>query len=172
MRLAFAGQARSGKDTAIDYLMTKVDKPIKIHIADGVYSTARYMLSKLVIDNTDPKIRKLLQEIGSAGRNYSEDFWICKMLEDIGMAEYQGYKNIFITGVRYPNEIAKLREIGFRVVCIDRGVGQRLSDGATHTGHHSETSINPKNFDAADKIINNGTLLDFFGTLNARFQLE
>jgi hypothetical protein len=161
MRLAFAGQARSGKDTAIDFLMTKVSKPIKLHVASGVYSTARFMLSQLVIDNTDPKMRKLLQDIGSAGRTYSEDFWVCKLVEDIGMAEYQGYENIFVTGIRYPNEIAKLHELGFRVIYVSRNIGSRLDEGASHTNHHSETSISASDFDQKDMIVNNGTLEEF-----------
>ena len=168
MRLAFAGQARSGKDTAIDFLMTKVDKPVKIHVAEGVYSTARFMLSQLVIDNTNPKMRKLLQDIGSAGRTYSEDFWVCNMVEDIGMAEYQGYKNTFITGIRYPNEIAKLRELGFRVIYVSRNIGSRLDEGASHINHHSETSISASDFDEKDIIYNNGTLEEFKATLLAR----
>lgn len=162
MRLAFAGQSRAGKDTAIDYLMTKADRPVKLHVAGGVYSTARFMLNEQIIDNTDPKMRKLLQDIGSAGRNYSEDFWVNKLVEDIYLAELQRYENIFITGIRYPNEVAKLRELGFRVVYITRDVGLRVNDGASHMAHHSETSLTPYDFDAKDIITNNGTLEEFY----------
>ena len=168
MKLAFAGQSRSGKDTAIDYLMTLVDKPCKLHIAEGVYSTARFMTGQQVIDNKDPAMRKLLQDIGSAGRNLSPDFWLRKLEEEIYQVTYQGCKEVFITGIRYPNEIERLRELGFRVIYLWRHLGDRLDDGASHTEHHSETSISPNFFPDEDIIMNYGTLEEFKTALRER----
>ena len=168
MRLAFAGQSRAGKDTAIDYLMTLVDKPMKLHIAEGVYSTARFMTGQQVIDNKDPAMRKLLQEIGSAGRNFSSDFWLRKLEEEIYQVTYQGCKEIFITGVRYPNEVHRLRELGFRVIYVMRSVGHRLDEGASHLDYHSENSLDADHFPYEDIIVNNGTLEEFKEALKSR----
>jgi hypothetical protein len=168
MLLAFAGKQRSGKDTAVKIAMEVANRPVSLHIAEGIYRVAKLMLNKLIIDNTDPKIRKLLQDIGSAGRNYYEDFWVKNLVDDINDAKIQGYEDIFITGIRYPNEIAKLRELGFRVIYVSRNIGSRLDEGASHTNHHSETSISSSDFDEKDIIYNNGTLEEFKATLLAR----
>lgn len=168
MRIAFAGQSRSGKDTAIDYLMTLVDKPCKLHIAEGVYSTVRFMTGQQVIDNKDPAMRKLLQDVASAGRTLSPDFWLRKLEEEIYQVTYQGCKELFITGIRYPNEVNRLRELGFRVIYIWRNLGNRLDEGASHIEHHSETSISTNDFPDEDIIINNGTLEEFKAVLRER----
>lgn len=168
MRLAFAGQSRAGKDTAIDYLMTLVYTPVKLHVAEGVYSTARFMTGQQVINNKDPAMRKLLQDIGSAGRNLSPDFWLRKLEGEIYQVSYQRYENIFITGIRYPNEIERLRELGFRVMYIMRNIEHRLAEGASHNEHHSETSISANFFPDEDIIINNGTLEEFKTALRER----
>ena len=170
MRIAFAGQSRSGKDTAIDYLMTLADRPVKLHIADSVYSTARFITNEQVIDNTDPRMRKLLQDIGTAGRNFSEDFWLKKLEDEIYKVEYQRFENIFITGIRYPNEVARLRELGFRVIYLTRDLDVRVSAGASNLAHHSETSLSTNDFNHADILSNNGTLEEFKAALLARLQ--
>ena len=166
MRLAFAGKARSGKDTAVDYLLAELPyRSVKLHVADPIYSMARLMLDETKIDNTKPKIRKLLQDIGSAGRDYTENFWVNKLLEEIFKVQHEGYNNIFITGIRYPNEVEALRRSGFRVVYLHRNEDQRITDGASNLEHHSENSLRPEMFPAEDVIYNIGTREEFIQTI-------
>lgn len=166
MKVAFAGNSRSGKDTAVDYLLKELPyKSCKLHVADPIYTMARLMLDETKIDNTKPKIRKLLQDIGSAGREYTENLWVNKLLEEIFKVQHEGCNNIFITGVRYQNEVEALRRAGFRVIYLYRNEDQRVTDGASNLEHHSENSLRPEMFPAEDVIYNIGTREEFIQTI-------
>jgi hypothetical protein len=169
MKIAFAGKARSGKDTAVDYLMSKLDgTSVKIHVADPIYTLARNMLETPVINNKIPKIRKLLQDLGSAGREFNPNFWVNKLIEEVCRAEHEMYENIFITGIRYPNEVEALRRAGFRVVYLYRNEIDRVVDGASNTTHHSENSLNENMFPAEDVVYNISTVDEFKQELSLR----
>ena len=100
MRIAFAGQSRSGKDEAISYLAKQTTGSwIKLHIADEIYSIANRIKGDDV-DNTNPDDRRLLQDIGMAGRRFNSNVWIDKLIQNIDQFDYYKTERIFVTGIR------------------------------------------------------------------------
>ena len=86
------------------------------------------------------EVRRLLQALGTdVGRNMiSEDVWVDVMRHKITNTE----GNVVFTGVRYPNELRMLHELGGTAAWVNR---PGLPEGDTHT---SETSLGQRDFDA------------------------
>jgi len=169
MRIAFAGQSRSGKDEAISYLSKQIQTSwIKLHIADEIYSIARRIKGDDII-NTDPKDRRLLQDIGMAGRRHDPDVWIDNLCQTIDQFDYYRTENIFITGIRFENEVKKLRQQGFTVILLKRDKLLREELGAPREPHESEAPLDEGLFNQDDIIHNNSSLANFHKSLHDRF---
>lgn len=169
MKVAFAGQSRSGKDEAIDFLMKNVEgEKIKLHIADDIYRMASQIKGSR-IDNLLPADRRLLQDIGMAGRRYNPEVWIKALVENIREQESYKIDNIFITGIRFANEIKALREIGVQVVLLKRDDALRYEYGAPKDPHETEVPLEDGLFIPDDIIHNNSSLFLFHKSLYDRF---
>jgi hypothetical protein len=129
--IGLVGYARTGKDTAADYLATLGYKKVGFAdrlkayilaidpIVDGdrdkfdTFEPVR--LSQLVTEigmesakNMYPEVRGLLERAGNQGRElFGHDFWVNQLLDH----ERPGWGNsIVIKDVRYPNEAAVIQE--------------------------------------------------------------
>lgn len=166
MRLAFVGAMRSGKDTAAEFLEKKYDG-ITLKFADPIYHIEtmvyKYLEKPIPADKT--KRRQFLQFIGTEfGRNtVGEDIW-CEIMErQIKYFELcdDCFPNFFITDVRFPNEVALCKKLGFNLVYISRLNVDRKQAGATQTDHISENALSSDITDKMYQLSNYGTLDQF-----------
>lgn len=163
MKLGFIGQMRAGKDTAANYLremhfghIMKFADPI-YEIQDFAYKTAGFSLGP------GEKDRHLLQWIGTEwGRTKDPDIWV-KVLERRLNVLRDDFE-VYITDVRFPNEIKMLKRLGFTIVMIYADDEIRVARGATHETHVSE-SYSRTCDDYDFRIENNGTLEEFYRRL-------
>jgi hypothetical protein len=164
--LGISGWARSGKDTAADYLVENHGY-MKVSFSTPM-KEAMYRLNPRItvneVQNTalrigvdiygweglkdrSPDIRGLLQRFGTEiGREmFDENFWVDYALNSIP----DGGKAV-ISDVRYPNEADAIRQLGGKVYRVER-------DGVFAANEHaSEHALDAYKFDG--KIQNNGTI--------------
>lgn len=167
--VGLAGYARSGKDTAALALIEDgfERRAFADKLRDFLYrlnpsiSGSLWSLAEIVdavgweqAKAETPEIRALLQRCGTdAGRKVlGENVWVDATMRDLPALTV-------ITDVRFPNEVAAIRERGGVVLRIVReGVGAfRQESGETH---ESETALDSTRFDAT--IHNNGTMADLY----------
>ncbi|MFE5159142.1 hypothetical protein ACFRNT_11520 [Streptomyces sp. NPDC056697] len=172
--IGILGRARSGKDTAGRWLVEnrgynrvafadplreaalKLD-PWIVHEGDYAYSDWKERLSETVADNgwerakETLEVRRLLQQLGHSIRTLDEDFWLRQALKTADEASERTGLPCVITDVRYPNEVAALRERGWHLVYIDR-------PGVEQLDHPSERLTWPD----ADYVIHNDSDLSHF----------
>ena len=180
MKIGFGHKQRSGKDTAADYIISKYGG-MKLKFADPLYEIESlcHKFVNLPPPNTYTKAqrRNFLQFIGTQwGRTLDYDLWAKMMDEKLTKFEslYQPCPslfrsseldtNIFVTDVRFPNEVAVLKKHGFTIVRIDRE--EELRDLTGNPNHESEVSLDGHHY--YDYIIdNNSSLNDFYSKLDA-----
>ena len=140
--IAFIGKARSGKDTAASFLVrersyTRVAfadplKEMALRIDPLVRTQSAWeppvRLAKLVGDvgweyakDNYPEVRRLLQSIGQAQRDFDPDYWVNVVRRKLNAAESWNLP-VVVTDVRYRNEAEMLQARGFRLVRIIRPV--------------------------------------------------
>lgn len=118
--IGFVGLAGSGKTYAATWFRFRTGKGSVWSFAGEIKTIAKSMGWDGVKDDRG---RKLLQQIGSAGRAYDPWTWISKMPID---------QPIIIDDVRFTNEAEAIRDVGGIVVRIIR-------PGLTPMNHESET---------------------------------
>jgi len=114
LRIAFGHKARSGKDTACDYIATKL-RTQRIRFAEGVYDIAEYSQKRL----GKPAVKDpgLLQLIGEGFRqHYGPTVWIEGALKNLD-ADADA---IVVSDMRYRAEAEALKRAGFTLIRIDR----------------------------------------------------
>lgn len=102
-----------------------------------------------------PEARRLLQNLGTeVGRNMiGEHTWVQVMARKIDDHRGAGHP-VVVTGIRFPNEIQMIEELGGQAVWIDRPGIQAPTERAA--AHASENSVSEGDF--AYVIRNNTTL--------------
>lgn len=101
-----------------------------------------------------PDVRQFLQRLGTdVGRNMiDQNVWVRAAGRKIEEMRAAG-KNVLITGIRYPNELAMVRELGGTTFWVERpGMPAEASDG-----HESEHALSLRDF---EHVIHNGGDLD------------
>jgi hypothetical protein len=169
MIIGLCGYAQSGKDTAADLLaqygferrafadalrevVYRIDPLIPIP-ADSLDGT--YRLQHIVdgwgwdfAKTAYPEVRRLLQVTGTEAvrQVLGESIWVDHIMDGI-----VGDENIVITDVRYPDEVAAVKEAGGIVVWIHRdGVGpvnSHASDNALSAENADYILFNPGDID-------------------------
>lgn len=187
--IGIIGKARSGKDTAADYLVrangyTRLAfaDPLKemalsidplIPTANALHGRIYVRLSDLIRDvgweyakDTYPEVRRLLQHMGQTVRQYDDEFWITAMRRKLSKAEANNIP-VVVTDVRYPNEADMLRARGFKLVRIVRPpTGQAVTMAeARAAAHSSETALDDYRADAV--IYNTASIPDLERRLSA-----
>lgn len=102
-----------------------------------------------------PEYRRLLQAFGTdVMRNmFGENVWVDLAAQRIEELREEGKENIVITGIRYPNELRMLVNLGGQSIWVDR-------TSSVASTHSSETSVHPSQFDSV--LDNTGTLEDLY----------
>ncbi|QAB08559.1 ORF77 [Ictalurid herpesvirus 1] len=150
--LAFAGRMGSGKDHACDYCISKIGGE-KVHVFDAGLMRATKFLGRPI---EKPRDRPFLQAIGDLGRRLDANFWVRDAVEKIVAPMWSRGVNVFITGVRFPNEIEALAGLGVRTVLIRR---PRILTGSPMERHPSETALDE--YRDCLEILNDSTIAAF-----------
>jgi len=182
--VGIGGPLGSGKDALADYLVenhgyqkTFMSEPLHEALAtinpwivfeqdpqhDGIVYPTRYVDLVELVGYTEakrtPEVRRLLQALGTeVGRNMmGETVWTDMAQKKIRSWRSKGLP-VVITGIRFPNELEMIREMGGVSVWVHRPQDiDALVDGAIH-GHSSETSLSREDFDLT--VHNTGSLDD------------
>ena len=155
--LAFGCEARVGKDSAVEYLITKNDG-IKISFASPLYDIQDYTHKRLGLD--PQKDRRFLQIIGDWGRQKNLHLFINVLLREIDNSK-KG--DIYVSDVRYPNEFFCLKNRGFTMVRLTRENRFVSADKKIAT-HSSENSLQDYPWDII--LSNNEGLSDLYTKLD------
>lgn len=166
MKLAFGSKARSGKDTAAEYL-TSLYGGTSFKFASAIYDISRYAYTRAGLPFE--KNAKLLQFLGTDfGRSIDKDIWVKSCLADIQRFEdVNSVENIFVTDCRFENEADALKQSGFVLVQIDRSADLR-GDIGRDPNHPSEIALD--HYTRWDYTIgNNGTLEEFHNKIHTLY---
>jgi hypothetical protein len=147
----FSGKAGTGKtfsaNLAYEWCKELGLKPYKVSFAYAVKNTAIFMGWD---GQKDAKGRKLLQDIGKAGRSYDIDLWVKKAFFTIEAQVGYPYDVVFIDDWRFKNEIKYIldneklyKPISIRVNALDR----EILTGTTEYSDISETELDDYTFD-------------------------
>ena len=154
--LAFGCEARVGKDTAVEYLMTKKGG-LQKSFASPLYDIQDYTYKRLGLD--PQKDRRFLQIIGDWGRQKNPHLFIKVVLREIDSRK----GNIYVSDVRYPNEFFSLKNRGFTMVRLTRE-NRFVSADAKIATHSSENSLQNYPWDII--LSNDGGLSDLYTKLD------
>lgn len=130
-KIAIAGNLRSGKTTLATELGHALGLP--------VFSFAQ-PLKNAFGELGLPCERYLIQAIGSLVRGYDPDHFVNLMRDEIVS---QGDSGMIIDDVRFPNELAMVKEQGFFTILLRPGIDVLLARGATleDLAHESEQHV-------------------------------
>ena len=146
--IGLIGLAGSGKDTAAEALLGRNFH--RVAFADRVKNLA----FDFGWDGfKDERGRKLLQDLGMAGRAYNPSIWI-----DYVDEETVGFGNHVFTDVRFQNEADYIRKLGGIIVRIVR-------PGIIAQNHESE--LKQREIAADIEIVNDGTIEDLHNKIRA-----
>lgn len=161
IKIAFSGKQRSGKDTAADYLISKLPEGsghIRLSFALEVKAARSSLQSRLGFPIA--RDRELEQFIGEWARSKNENIWVDRV--EISIRSFPEL-NTFVTDCRYPNELAMLERHGFTIIRIEAELQHSLNAGATSLLHPSETALDGHNF---EHVIHNDFTENFFRKLD------
>lgn len=166
LRFAFGYQARTGKDTAVEYLIEHYGGK-RLSFASAIYDIMSY--AQKICGFKEEKDRKFLQIVGTEwGRDKDPNVWVNVVMRKI-LGESTN-ANIYISDLRFPNEMKALKDAGFILILITRDEKNRLenfkNDAGGSTVHASETALRGYEDQFHYKIENNGTLQEFYEKLD------
>lgn len=159
--ICLSGKARAGKDTSAEIIKKLLvgygASVLVIHYADLL----KYMCKQLFHWNgeKDERGRHLLQYVGTdVIRSQEPNFWVNFVVSVLNLFPDE-WDYVLIPDTRFPNEIERMREAGFKVlhVRIERPC---VEDGLTdeQRNHPSETALDETRADII--ISNDGTIVD------------
>lgn len=152
MKIAFGHRKRVGKDTACDYIATKLTNVLRLSFAGPIYTIHDLVLKTL--GRPIEKNRGLLRALGQWGREEDPMIWINFLVQ----AAINHPGNVVVSDLRFLNEAEKLKEAGFILVKISR-------PGIEKDDDISETALS--GYDGWDyKIKNDGDLEKFYDELD------
>jgi len=157
IKVAFGCQSRVGKDTAADYIRSKLECKV-IALSKPLYDIMYSVQSQLGLPYE--KDTKFLQIVGTDwGRAKSPDLWINIALKTI---RQHTNENILITDLRFKNEYEALKNEGFTVVRIIRD--NRTID--RDPNHISENQLTNQEVNWDFVLENNTTMVDLHSKLD------
>lgn len=163
MIIGISGKATSGKDTAATYLQRRYGG-VRIAYADALKREARDLIYRLTGEYTDPwkdkhdRMRHFLQVFGTElMREWKESVWVDLLIDEARLALQNGAPAVYVSDVRFPNEVEAIHWAGGRVIRLEAGDEVRAERmerlygevRADKLQHPSETALDGyENFDA------------------------
>lgn len=184
--IGMGGKLRAGKDAVADRLvevhgfkklgmsdvlneaMLLID-PI-VHPTGHIVGTVQPLRYSEIVERygyveakTRPEVRRLLQKLGTeVGRNMlGENVWVNALARKIDDHLYAD-QSVVVTGIRFPNELAMIRQFAGEGLWVDRPGLDSDSPASTHA---SENGVSAEDFDRI--ITNDGTLEQLYATVDA-----
>jgi hypothetical protein len=164
--IGITGAARSGKDTAADYLCEQIGfkkysfaTPIKAAVKTMFGLTEDHVnghLKEVVLPDLGVSPRFLMQTLGTEwGRKIVNDqVWLLAAQRQIENCYHGGHGRIVIPDIRFENEASFIREKGGLLIHVNRPDCEKV------LAHESENGVSVMPYDA--QIINNGTLKQLY----------
>lgn len=159
MKIAFGYKMGAGKDTAVDYLITKYGGK-RISFATPIYDIQHYAQQRCGFKLE--KDRQFLQYVGTDwARNKELNVWVRLAIE---ATPKEG--NVFLSDLRFPNEFEALKKEGWKCVKIVRKHQEKRKGSGSHS-HSSEIALDSVPDDEWDVVLhNNGTIEDLYAKLD------
>lgn len=179
--IAFTGLMGSGKSTSAgimsSILLQRGYKPVVVKFADPLYKIMHSICDTTHIDFNKPKLRPVMQFLGSYFRNtYNQDFWVNLWEMEVKHLTFFNKQNdnlvFLVDDLRYENEAKKILELGGKIIKTDCEEATRRSRiEIVNEGHESEKGVCLKYVHATvytDKAIADSTknlsyILDLLG---------
>jgi chloramphenicol 3-O-phosphotransferase len=160
--ILISGKIGAGKTTLAQYLLESFKEKDFNHIKITSFARAVKSIASTCFfwdGQKDERGRKLLQDIGRAGRNYDKDIWANILIEDIYRDDGTYFPDaIIIDDWRFPNEFNRIIE-AFKVNVIKVRVIR--SKGSVDNNDISETSLTDDMSLTYDvSVFNKGSLED------------
>jgi hypothetical protein len=167
MKLAFGGKMGCGKDTSVDYLISKHGGR-KLSFSNSLYDILYY--AQKICGFPLQKDRKFLQFVGTDwARSINENVWIDLTIKK---AKEMDFENLYITDVRFKNELESLKKDGWICVKITRTEHLKNREGTGDIKHESEISLDSIPDGDWDIILNNdGTLEQFYESIDKKIKI-
>ena len=161
LKIAFGYQMRSGKDTAVEYLIRMYGGE-RLSFAEPLYKLMDMTQEFLGFEKK--KDRLFLQLIGTEwGRSIDPNIWINQLVKKANEAT----SHVFVSDLRYINEAEALKANGFTIVKVVTDWENRKSRGAEENAIKHKSEIEMDNFTNWDyEIENNGTMAEFHKTVD------
>lgn len=158
--ICISGHAGAGKDTVAKIMKEKLEQHgqsvLVTHNADLLKHLCRTLFDW--DGQKDEAGRSLLQYVGTdVVRKQHPDFWVNFLISIFDLFG-ENWDYAIIPDCRFPNEIDRLKEAGYRVthIRVDRDVASTLTE--EQRNHPSETAMNTVTPDYI--VVNNGTIDD------------
>ena len=144
LRIAFGCQARVGKSTGVQYLIQNYGGS-ELSFARPLYEILYFAQKKCGFDLQ--KDRKFLQWVGTQwAREKEPDIWVNCLLRELKTSHEE---NIYVSDIRFPNELEALKKEGFTCVRIIRNNSTTESSTSTHVSETSLTGLPLTEWDEA-----------------------
>ena len=160
LRIAFAGRMQVGKTTAADRLVAAHGFR-KYALADPIKQIAGDAFGW--DGGKDERGRRLLQEIGTVGRNYDPALWLRRLERRL---EEDRPPRAVVDDVRLAREVDYLARLGFTVVRIARPPELIATPTSADRARH-ETEVELDALELPVTIDNRGTLEELFARVDA-----
>ena len=171
-KLAICGLARSGKDSAADYLVEKYEFT-KFAFADDMKRLLHDLFPAIP---QIPKPRRAYQIFGEGLRNLdlpgASDVWIDACLSKVNTHVWWHSEvddrgaNVVITDLRLPTEYARLKDEGFTIIRVTASLAERVKraeiagDAFEMADLEHKTESYVDGFDCEYDVENDGSLDD------------
>ncbi len=149
--IAIGGRMQAGKTTCAEHLEARYGY-VRCSLADPIKEVARAGFEW--DGRKDVRGRRLLQELGTAGRNYDPELWLRRFDQRIAA---RGPRPVVVDDLRLRREVEHVRRLGFRLLRVVRPGAPATNDPALDA-HETETELEGVPFDLV--IVNDGTLED------------
>lgn len=123
-----------GKDFWSDILVREVELE-KVAIAETFKAMWNGIRELAGLPEDKHFARPFLQLMGNIGRAHNEKIWV-----DTLLAKLDPEKGYVLSDLRFPNEAARLRELGFGIVRVETNETERRARLAARDGGHDATT--------------------------------
>jgi len=174
--IGITGKARTGKDTAAEYLWRQYGftrlafaDPVKL-AAQVIFGLSRQQTwdsdeKEKLVPYWDMTPRRMFQVLGTdlCRKEFGEDVWVKRLAMD--MAALPG-DDIVIPDVRFENEAEFIRLNGGRILHMTRDAAPRIDTG----WHPSEAGVEFDGNGQDETLLNNGDRNELYGRIDKLIQ--